>query len=358
MTNKFFDQLVKKAGNEFSSKISESLDEGVRFIDTGSYSLNALLSGSLYGGMPNNKAFAIAGEESTGKSFYALSIAKFFQETYPDGAVVCFESEGALDDTKQTTKTLQLRGIDTDRFYLIPVVTIQEFRTQCLKMLEEYLATPKEERKPMLLILDSLGNLSTNKEVADIAEGKDTRDMTRTQLIRGAFRVLTLKMNRARVPMIITNHTYDVIGAYMPTKEMSGGGGLKYAASIIAFMSKGKAKEGDAQDGDLIGAKITVKIDKSRFTREQMKVATVLNHTSGLDRYYGLIDIGLETGVLTNIANKIKFPNGDMAFKTTVNKNPEKYFTKDVLDRIEAKVGDLFKYGEGENVKEDETETE
>ena len=353
----FFDDLVKKAGNEFTAKISENLDEGIQFIDTGSYALNALLSGSIYGGMPNNKAFALAGEESTGKSFYALSIAANFQKANPEGAVICFESEGALDDTDTTKKMLLSRGIDVDRFFLVPVTTVEEFRTQCLKILDEYLATPKKDRKPMFMLLDSLGNLSTNKEMSDIAEGKNTRDMTRSQVIRGAFRVLTLKMNRARVPMIVTNHTYDVVGAYMPTKEMSGGGGLKYAASIIAFLSKSKAKEGDSQDGDLIGAKITVKIDKSRFTREEKKLATVLNHTTGLDRYYGLLDIALEAGICTNVSTKVKFPNGETAFKKTINKNPEKYFTNEILDKIDAAAGKLFKYGEGDEVPVDETET-
>lgn len=351
----FFDDLVKTAGNEFASKVSENLDDGIRFIDTGSYALNALLSGSIYGGLPNNKATAIAGEESTGKSFYALSIASYFQQTNDEGAVICFESEGALDDTKTTTDMLKSRGIDTSRFYIIPVVTIQEFRTQALKILNDYLAIPIKERKPMLMMLDSLGNLSTTKEISDIAEGKETRDMTRSQLIRGAFRVLTLKMNRAKVPMIVTNHTYDVVGAYHPTKEMSGGGGLKYAASVIVFMSKSKAKEGDSADGDLIGAKITVKIDKSRFTREGSKVATVLNHSTGLDRYYGLLEIAKEAGIVTDVSTKVKFPDGATAFKSTVNKNPTKYFTKELLDKIDVAAGKMFKYGEGEDVPVDET---
>lgn len=352
----FFDNLVKKAGNEFMAKVSENLDDGIRFIDTGSYALNALLSGSIYGGMPNNKAFALAGEESTGKSFYALSIAKSFLDMNPKGAVVCFESEGALDDTLATRDMLKSRGIDVSRFFVAPVTTVEDFRTQCLKILNEYLVTPKEERQPMLMILDSLGMLSTNKEMNDIAEGKNTRDMTRSQVIRGAFRVLTLKMNRARVPMIITNHTYDVTGAYIPTKEMSGGGGLKYAASIIAFLSKSKAKEGDADDGELIGAKITVKIDKSRFTREEKKLATVLNHTTGIDRYYGLLEIAEAGGVVKKVSTKYEFPGGETAFKKHINKNPEKYFTKEILDLIDAAAGRLFKYGADEKLPEDEAE--
>lgn len=354
----FFDDLVKKSGNEFAIKVSENLDEGVQFIDTGSYALNALLSGSIYGGMPNNKAFALAGEESTGKSFFAISIASYFQKTHPDGAVICFESEGALDDSQQTQETLKLRGIDTKRFFVIPVVTVQEFRTQALKILNAYLETPKEERKPMLLIQDSLGNLSTTKEISDVSEGKETRDMTRAQIIRGAFRVLTLKMNRAKVPMIITNHVYDSVGSYIQTKVLSGGGGLKYSASIIAFLSKSKAKEGDSQDGNMIGAKITVKIDKSRFTREGQKVSVVLDHTKGLDRYYGLLDIAINGGICKQISTKIQFPNGTTAFKSKIYKEPTKYFTKDVLDQIDSVCGKLFKYGEGDNVPEDDSETE
>ena len=218
MTN--FRDLIKKAGNDFAHQASEGTDV-FKLVDTGSYSLNALISGQIFaGGMPNNKVIALAGEESTGKSFYALSIAANFQKMHPKAVIVCFESEGALDNSQQTTDMLKARGIDPERFHILPVVTVQDFRTQCARILDGYLETPETERDPMLMILDSLGNLSTNKEVADIAEGKDTRDMTRTQIIRGAFRVLTLKMNRARVPMIVTNHTYEVTGAYVPTKEM------------------------------------------------------------------------------------------------------------------------------------------
>lgn len=214
--SKFFDSLVKKAGNELATKATDGLlTDVVSWIDTGSYSLNALLSGSIYKGLPDNKIVALAGEESTGKTFYALSIAKHFLDTNKDGAVFYFESEGAV-----TTDMLKQRAIDTDRFYVIPVATIQEFRTQIIKIIDEYALEPKATRKPIFTILDSLGNLSTNKEVGDMSEGKDTRDMTRTQLIRGAFRVMTLKLSHANVPLLVINHTYEVVGAYVPTKEM------------------------------------------------------------------------------------------------------------------------------------------
>lgn len=346
MTN--FDALIKKAGNDFAIKSSEGV-EVFKTVDTGSLTLNALLSGHIFGGMPNNKVLALAGEESTGKSFYALSIAKHFQDMHPKAAVVCFESEGALDESTATTDMLKARGIDPERFHILPVITVQDFRTQCARILDGYMETPEPDRSPMLLILDSLGNLSTNKEVSDIAEGKDTRDMTRTQLIRGAFRVLTLKMNRAKVPMIVTNHTYDVTGAYMPTKEMSGGGGLKYAASIIIFLSKSKKRDSDNQ---VTGALIKVKVDKSRFTRENKEIVTLFDHTKGLDRYYGLLPLAEAVGLVKKVSTKFQFPNGKTAFESVIYKNPEAWFDADFLKSLDMCVGQIFKYGEGEEIVE------
>ena len=124
---------------------------------------------------------------------------------------------------------------------MIPVTTVQEFRTQAIRVLDNYLES--SNRKPMMFVLDSLGMLSTTKEVEDTSEGKETRDMTRAQVLKAAFRVLTLKLGRAGVPLVVTNHTYDSMGLFS-TKEMGGGSGLKYAASSIVFLSKKKEKDG------------------------------------------------------------------------------------------------------------------
>ena len=111
--------------------------------------------------------------------------------------------------------------------------TGQEVRTKSLTVLDKYIEQKKSERKTILLVLDSRGMLSTTKEVEDTEAGKETRDMSRAQILKAAFRVLTLKLGKAKVPMVVTNHTYDVIGSMFPTKEMGGGSGLKYAASSI-----------------------------------------------------------------------------------------------------------------------------
>jgi RecA/RadA recombinase len=193
----------------------------------------------------------------------------------------------------------------------------------------------------MMIVLDSLGMLSTAKEMNDVAEGKNTRDMTRAQVIKGTFRVLTLKLGKAKIPMIMTNHTYDVVGAYVPTKELGGGSGLKYAASTIVTLSKKK----DKQDDEVVGNLITCKLYKSRLTKENKIVQVQLNFDSGLNRYYGLVDLALDYGIFKKNSTKIELPDGTKVFEKHINEEPEKYFTQEILKKIDERVQEDFKYG-------------
>ena len=334
-----FNQLIAETDNEYAAIVDDGVAAGdvSGFIGTGSYAMNALLSGSIYGGLPQNKVTAFAGEPSVGKTFYALNVVKQFLEDNKDGFVFYFESESAI-----SKQFIEDRGINSKRVAIVPVATVQQFRTQAVKVLDKYLEG--KEKPPMLFVLDSLGNLSTDKEMQDIADGKDTRDMTRAQLVRGAFRVLTLKLGKAQVPLIVTNHVYDVVGAYMPTKKMGGGSGLEYAASTIIFLSKKKDKTLDDDNGRT-GAVITAHLKKSRMTVEDKKVETWLNYQSGLDKYYGLLDLAEKYGVIKKVSTRYEFPNGAKAFESQIKKDPEKFFTKDILDAIEKGCQDDFLYG-------------
>ena len=334
----FLKDLVKSSGNEYASVVADGVAAGDvdQFVDTGSYIFNALLSGSLNGGLPMNKITALAGESATGKTFFALGMVKQFLEDHPEAAVIYFESESAL-----TKDMIEERGIDSNRIVIVPVVTVQEFRNQSLSILDKYLETDESERPPMMFCLDSLGMLSTTKEIEDTAEGKETKDMTRAQITKGAFRVLTLKLGRAKVPMIVTNHTYDVIGSMFPQKEMGGGSGLKYAASSIIFLSKRKEKDGT----EIIGNIIHCKNAKSRLTVENRMVDVRLTYDKGLDRYYGLLDLALAFDVFKKQGTRVLLPTGKTEYGKTINNNPEKYFTEEVMADLEVVVNEYFKYG-------------
>ena len=332
----FLKDIIKETGNEYASLVSDGVEAGDvdTFIDTGSYIFNALLSGSIYGGLPANKITALAGESATGKTFFLMGIVKNFLDSNPDAGVIYFESESAI--TKQMVVD---RGIDPERMVILPVTTVQEFRTQSLKVLDSYLI--KSDKRPMLMCLDSLGMLSTTKEVEDTSSGKETRDMTRAQVLKAAFRVLTLKLGKAKIPMVITNHTYDVVGSMFPTKEMGGGSGLKYAASSIVYLSKKKEKDGT----EVIGNIIHCKNHKSRLTQENKMVDVRLTYNKGLDKYYGLLDLAIKYGMFKQVSTRIELPDGTKQYAKTINNEPEKYFTKDVMDLLEEASAKEFKYG-------------
>ena len=337
--------LAKASGNDLAGVVSDGIVAGDvdGYIDTGSYIFNALVSGDINRGIPSNKITALAGESATGKTFFALGMVQKFLEDNPEGNVVYFESESAL-----TQEMLEERGVDTNRILLVPVTTIEEFRTQAVNIIDGFEKQRKGDEK-LFFVLDSLGMLSTIKETEDIGAGKNVRDMTKAQVIKGTFRVLTLKLGKVGIPMIVTNHTYDVIGSMFPQKEMGGGSGLKYAASSIIYLSKKKEKDGT----EVIGNIIHCKNQKSRLTVENKMVDVRLTYDKGLDRYYGLLDLALKYGIFKQTSTRIELPNGTTQFGKTINNNPEKYFTEEVLQQLNECAKKEFKYG---NIVEEDAE--
>lgn len=336
----YLKNLIGRIENPDASIVADGLEgaDVTGFIDTGSYVLNALLSGSIYGGLPNNKISCLAGDPATGKTFYAIGIATQFLKDNKDGIVIYFDTEQAI-----TKDMFEQRGIDMKRVAVVPVSTIEEFKTQALKIVNEILTQSEDERKPVFMVLDSLGMLSTEKEMNDSAEGKNVRDMTKAQQTKAAFRVLTLKLGKAKIPMLLTNHTYQVIGAYVPTKELGGGIGLKYAASNILTLSKSK----DKTDEGVVGNFIKCTNYKNRFVKENMNVETRLNYTSGLSRYYGLTDLAIKYNIFKKVSTRIELPDGSKVFEKNIDDDPEKYYTKDILDKLDAEIQKDFKYGQG-----------
>jgi len=332
----FLKEIVKEVGGEYT-QLAADIDDSETYVDTGSYIFNGLVSGSIFGGVSGNKITAIAGESSTGKTFFSLAVVKNFLDSNPDGYCLYFDTEAAVNKS-----LLADRGIDLNRAVVLNVVTLEQFRSQALKAVDIYLKKKEEDRKPCMFVLDSLGMLSTEKEINDALNDKQVRDMTKSQLVKGAFRMLTLKLGQANIPMIVTNHTYDVIGSYVPTKEMGGGSGLKYAASTIIYLSKKKEKDGTEVVGNLIKAKTA----KSRLSKENKDVTVRLYYDDrGLDRYFGLLELGELGGLWKNVAGRYEM-DGKKVYAKEIYKNPDKYFTEEVLQQLDEIAKKEFSYGE------------
>lgn len=530
-TNALFKNLLKNVPASASvAADGTSSSEFGTFVDTGSYTLNAALSGSLLGGMPDNKITVFAGDSGVGKTFFILGIIKAWLEQHNTGVCVYFDSESAV-----TNQMLEDRGIDLNRVIKVEPETIEQFRQSALAILDNY-----EESKttdPMVMVLDSLGNLSSLKEVTDIREQKDSRDMTKSQLIRGTFRVLRLRLSKLRVPMIVSNHVYAVIGclepetavyqfamnhgvmwvvpsaylftrpdgttitasevvvgetisdkmgtgvvakieieyestqvvmadgtlrridtivvgdqvqtldgpkpvttlysydvterylitfddgtsvsatpnhkfltntniwvradeltkglsiathaytaaeerriasvvpfttkepvrvydftvedvhhyvlsngvvshnSYVPTSALSGGAGLIYVSDSIAMLSK--SKDRDKTSKEVVGNFIKVKMFKSRLSRADTESEVRISYTGGLDRYHGLLDLAVESKLVTNSNGRYTFPGFDKpATAKQIAASPDTYFTEDFIKKLDdLYVKPNFSYG-------------
>jgi len=334
-----FDTLAKEAKNDYAKLVSDGLITGDKqgFIGTGSYILNAQLSGSIYGGIPDNRVTAIAGEQATGKTFYAIGIAKDFLDSNEDGAVFYFDSEAAA-----TTDLFKDRGLDPDRVWHFPVDTIEEFRTQMIRILDNLLKTPEGDRKPLLIVLDSLGMLASAKELDDALADKQVRDMTKSQTIKSVFRIITSKLGKLKIPMIVTNHTYKTMNPYGEPSDMGGGSGLKYAASTIMTLSKSKEKDSSKE---VVGNIIKVKTYKSRLTKENTQIATRLFFDKrGLDKYYGLLELGEKHGIFIRKGNRILVGESSV-YPSAILADPDKYFTTEIMQALDEVASKEFKYG-------------
>ena len=180
--------------------------------------------------------------------------------------------------------------------------------------------------------------------------------MTKAAILKATFRVLNLKLAKIGVPLLVTNHVYDVVGSMFPTKEMSGGSGLKYTASTIAFLSKKKDKDGTEVIGNIVRAKLV----KSRLTKENSQVEVKITYSTGLDRYYGLLDIAEKYDIIKKVSTRYELPDGTKIFGKAINEEPEKYFTKEILDAIDEACKREFLYGQNSvncSIEESEEET-
>ena len=275
-------ELSKINGFETGSILSENTFSQVdEWIPTGNYLLNAQLSGTLFGGIPNTRSLGLMGDPGTGKSFVCLNVAREAQKKGYD--VIYCDTEGAIDKS-----TADKFGIDSGRVRYQPIKTVTEFQTFVSNLLDlDKKARASGAQPKILLILDSLGMLSTDKELRDAIEGKNAADMgAKAKELRKLFRVITLDLTQAKIPLVCTNHVYAG-GGYIPTKESSGGDGPIFAMSVISFLSKAQLKEGNSTTKT--GIIVTSNLKKSRFTIPE-PVKFHISFLNGMNPYVGLQD--------------------------------------------------------------------
>lgn len=334
--------------NPLGSVMSNSTFSDVtEWIDTGNYHLNACISGSLFGGWPNNRSCSIAGPSGTGKTYLILNSVR--QAINMGYFVIFYDSEAAVD--KDLMKKF---GIDTSKVNYQPINTVQDFRqsvTTITKRMQDAKRTGAEVPKVMI-ILDSAGNLATQKEIDDAVSGSDKADMTRSKVLKSIFRIIMTPMADLKIPFLFTNHTYQTQD-FISRQVAGGGTGPEYAASIILYLNKAQLKD---SSGEKAGIVVSAKPNKNRFAKPH-GIKFHLHYSEGMNRFVGLEnyidweDIGISRGTIekgekvpkstarTWICKHLDHTVSNAEFFT------EKVFTTEVLEKIQEKhIKDKFTY--------------
>ena len=335
-------KMLKVTKNPYGSIASNGiLGDNFRLIDTGSYALNALISSDIYGGFPSNRIISFSAPQASGKSYIAQSCGRYFLEERPNNKVVMFETEGA-----QTSETFRKMGIDTERLLYLPVETVEDLHTQFLNLMVMIEEQPAGEKDTFLFILDSLGSLSTLKELRDRTEGAATKDMTRASSLKAFFRTCDLKLAKNDCAMIVVNHTYDNVGNPYGGQVIAGGSGMQYSSTTNVVCTKAK----DVDNNEHLGSVITCTARKSRLSRENLQIKFAIKFNSGLDRYYGLFDIAVDAGVIIGSSKNYAFKDtpDKKVTEASIKRKPLKFWTKDRLNAVNEWVKVNFAYGSGE----------
>lgn len=290
-------KAAKKSGNDYVGYEIKTEE----FINSGSYTMNAILSGDLFKGVPSNLITMYAGEEAVGKTYIMMRAA--YQMKQAGYFIYYLDSEAAVHEGM-----FEMYGFEKEDYEIMPVHTVEDARKQMFSIVDnytEYINGIKrgtkewDERTKIAFFLDSIGNLSSEKSVGDTRQGKDTKDMSKQQALKRLFLDLTVPLAMAGIPFNMTNHVYEQIGAWVPTKTVGGGSGGKYNASNILMMRKKDIK--DKTTKECVGSEITVKVKKSRMVRPNLEIKFYLDYERGMMPWYGLGEIAEKAGLIKKV---------------------------------------------------------
>ena len=349
---KVFDKLEKL--NPEAKFLSESALSTVNeWVDTGCMVLNAIISGSLYGGVPVGRITGFSGPSAAGKTYI---INKILANAQKKGMVpVIFDTEAAIDASSTTGV-----GLDSDQVKYVPVQTVEDCRNQIATFLDSVMEA--KMRNKFIISIDSLGNLASQKELDDTEKGKTAMDMgTRAKGLKSMMRLLTFKAAQAGVTILFSNHTYDDPSAMFPTlvKAQSGGKGPVYLASVLVQLAKRDEKH-DASRGDadellpeankVSGTTLRALTVKNRFVPPFLECEAYLNFKRGLDKYSGLKEMAVNHGVIEQNGSTFALPSekeGVPGKKLGYYKNwkdDEKLWDEHILPKLEEKLKAQYSY--------------
>lgn len=242
--------------------------------------LNIALGGSLFGGFTPGLTMW-AGPSKNFKTAFTLIMVKAYQEKYPDAVVLFYDSEFGTPQNYFDTF-----GVDKDRVVHTPVTDVEQLKFDIMNQLKEI-----QRGDRVMIVVDSIGNLASKKEVEDAMEGKSVADMTRAKQIKSLFRMVTPHLTLKDIPMVVVNHTYKEIGLY-PKDIVGGGTGSYYSADNIYILGRQQEKDG----AEVIGYSFIINVEKSRYVREKSKIPVTVTFEGGVNKYSGLMEIALSTG--------------------------------------------------------------
>jgi len=316
-SNGLLDKILSNSNSDIASIIdSSSFFNDMEMIPTDVPILNLAYSGKIDGGFSGG-LITIAGPSKHFKSSFGLVSIKAHQKKYPEGFVIFYDSEGGI-----TINYLKKHGIDTSRVIHDFVTDVEELKHRMVPQLDGL-----EKGDPVMMFVDSIGNLSSKREYDNAIEGNTAADMTRAKELKSLSRLINGKLKIKRIPCIAVNHSYQTLELYSKT-QVGGGTGFIYSSDTIWIVGRSQDKNKDTNE--IEGWYFTITIDKSRFVKEKLKFNVHVTYDGGIAKYSGLAEIADELGVIqkTKIGKKIAYSYKGLEVLDDVIDTHEEFWTK------------------------------
>jgi RecA/RadA recombinase len=295
--------------------------------------INVALSGKLDGGIVPGLTMW-AGPSKHFKTAFSLLMAKAYMDKYPEAVLLFYDSEFGTP-----IKYFETFGIDMERVLHTPLTDIEQLKFDIMQQLQDVNRGDK-----LMVILDSIGNLASKKEVDDALDGKSVADMSRAKQVKSLFRMVTPHLNLKDIPMVVVNHTYKEIGMF-PKDIVGGGTGSYYSADNIFILGRQQEKEGT----EIVGYNFIINVEKSRYTKEKSKIPISVTFDGGISKYSGLVDIGVDGGFISKPSPgwyaKVDQETGEVGDKVRFDATQTDEFMLPLLKSVKFKEFVNQKYG-------------